>query len=470
MKQRKTWAAANSPLLASNSNFLDARPSAVEKRTCRYIVLSLLLGCLLVAPFAQIQWPASHIIFALAGISAFAQITTAILLITQALILRNDAIFVLSLGYLAGGMVVALNILLVHDIDTQLWVFRLWHSIFVVSILAYAILSYNPEAPFLRKHFMTRVKYGSGIVAGMLILLAMYLIFLPFDLPQVINDKDYATAPILWANGIQFLLLSIALVILVVNPRKTVLTLWTTVVATAVLADIVLFVLGGKLFTVGLYTSKLNNLFAVTLIFGVNFYYYIRSQREMLLNRLWLLRANRRLNRQALSDSLTNLPNRAGLETYLEFTLTRAEQNESRVAVCVIDLDEFKPVNDSYGHEAGDQLLYALSKRLTGILRQGEFLARLGGDEFVLIIEDFEEVKTLNTILSRVSNAIAQPFTLGNGITVQVNASIGVALYPEVSGGADELMRMADRTLYRVKNEKSSRVQNWRFHLEAQVS
>lgn len=120
MKQRKNRAVTNSSLWATNSNLLDARPSAVEKRTCRYVVFLLFLCCLVVAPFSQIQWPVSNIIFSLAGISAFAQITTGILLFTQAMMLRNDSVFVLSLGYLAGGVVVAFNILLVHDIDTQL--------------------------------------------------------------------------------------------------------------------------------------------------------------------------------------------------------------------------------------------------------------------------------------------------------------------------------------------------------------
>ncbi|WP_322629854.1 sensor domain-containing diguanylate cyclase [Halothiobacillus sp.] len=460
----------NSSLLATNSNLLDARPSTVETRTSRSITILLFLCCVVVAPFSQIQWPVSNVIFSMAGISAFAQITTGVLLLTQAMILRNDAVFALSLGYLAGGLVVTFNILLVHDIDTQLWVFRIWHAIFVVSILAYTLLSFKLEAPFARKHFLTRVRYGIGIITGVLALLAFYLIDHPFDLPPIIFKTDYTTAPSLWANGIQLLLLSVAWVILVKNPRKTVLTIWTTVVASAVLVDIILFVLGGKLFTVGLYISKLNNLVAVTLIFGVIFYHYVRIQREMLRNRVWLLRANRRLNRRALSDSLTNLPNRAALETYLEFTLTRAQRNQSRLAVCVIDLDEFKPVNDRYGHETGDLLLHALSKRLSGVLRQDEFLARLGGDEFVLIIEGFQEISTLNIIMARISNEIAQPFTLDNDITVQVHASIGIALYPEISK-ADELMRMADRALYRAKNEKASRTQSWRLHLvEPQTS
>jgi diguanylate cyclase (GGDEF)-like protein len=103
-------------------------------------------------------------------------------------------------------------------------------------------------------------------------------------------------------------------------------------------------------------------------------------------------------------------------------------------------------------------------------LRQDEFLARLGGDEFVLIIEEFQEISSLNIIMARMSNEIARPFALADDITVQVHASMGIALYPEVNGAA-ELMRMADRALYRAKNEKNSRAQSWRLHLvEPQTS
>lgn len=462
MKQKTAW--PHAPLITTNSNLLDARPSLVETRTSRYIVGLLFLCCLIVAPFSQIQWPPSNIIFSLAGISTFVQISTGILLLTQAMILRNDAVLVLSFGYLAGGLVVLTNILLVHDTGTQLWVFRIWHSVFVISILAYALLSIYPVPRFQRQNFQTRVTYGIGIGAGLIALLAAYLIYQPFELPQIIFGTNYTTAPSLWLNGLQLILISIAWGILVRMPRKTVLTIWTTVVASAVWVDIVLFVLGGKLFSVGLYISKLNNLVAVTLIFWVIFYHYVRIQRELLRNRVWLLRANRRLNRKALSDPLTNLPNRAALETYLEFALNRAQQNRSRLAVCVIDLDEFKPVNDRYGHEMGDQLLSALSKRLSGTLRQDEFLARLGGDEFVLIIEGFQDISTLNIIMARVSREIARPFALADNVIVQVHASIGIALYPEVTR-TDELMRMADRALYRAKSEKATRKQNWSLHL-----
>lgn len=453
---------ANTPRASLNGSLLDARPSTAETKTSHFLIAVLFLCCLGIAPFAQTQWPAANVLFSLAGISAFAQITTGILLLTQALIMRNDAVLVLAMGFLAGGLVVASNILFVNDIDTQLWVFRLWHTVFVVSILAYALLS--TRAPALsRKYFARRARYGVGFVGVGILTLVFYLIERPFPLPRIVHQNDFTTIPSLLLNGIQFILLSAAWIILVRTTRKTVLGLWMTVVASAVLVDIVLFVLGGKLFSVGLYMSKLINLIAVTVIFGVFFYHYVHIQREMLRNRASLLRANRRLNRRAMSDPLTNLPNRAALEAYLEFALSRAQQSGTRLAVCVIDLDEFKPVNDHYGHEVGDRLLNALSKRLTGTLRQEEFLARLGGDEFVLIIEGFRNTETLDLIMTRISDEIARPFALVNDITVQVHASIGIAIYPEI-GKTDELMRMADRALYQVKGEKAARAQNWRYH------
>lgn len=464
MRRRQTWAISNAPILTANSNLLDARPSVIEARVAWYAIVGLVVGCLLTIPIAHTQWASSNLMFSLAGISAFVQIATGVLLLTQALILRNDAVLALAVGYLLGGIVVATSILLATDVATKLWIFRVWHSVFILSILVYALLSIQSVTLFVRRRFYLRVKYGVSVAAGLALLLIGFLIYRPFALPQIILDANYDTPVTLWINGVQLLLIAVALVILVKTPRKTVLTTWTTVVATAIFIDIILFVLGGRLFSAGLYISKLSNLIAVTLLFGVIFYHYVRIQRELLRNRVWLLRANRRLNRQALSDPLTSLPNRAALDTYLDFALSRAQRGASLLAVCVIDLDEFKPVNDQYGHQMGDRLLHLLARRLSGILRQNEFLARLGGDEFVLVLEGVPDISTLNLIMARVSAEIEQPFILQEGVQVQVHASIGIALYPQITA-ADALMRMADRALYRAKADKSTRPKNWHLHL-----
>ncbi|ANJ66186.1 hypothetical protein A9404_01285 [Halothiobacillus diazotrophicus] len=455
---------SESNLLTPNTNLLDARPTRAEMRLTWVLIGGLMAALVLVLPIAHIQWPASNLLYSLAGISAFAQIATGVLLLTQALILRNDSVLILSVGYLTGGLVVASNVVLVHDTALQLWVFRIWHSVFVLAILGYALLQSCPEPLLARRRFRQRVKAFVAIGIGFVTLLGGYIVFRPFELPLILQDTNYATPADIWVNVIQMILISVAWICLVRNRRKTVLSIWMAVVAAAVFVDIILFIVGGKLFSVGLYISKLNNLIAVTLIFYVIFYHYVRIQHELLRNRVWLMRANRRLNRKALSDPLTTLPNRAALEAYLNFALGRAERHKGILAVCVIDLDEFKPVNDRYGHEVGDQLLNALAKRLSGTLRMEEFLARLGGDEFVLVLEGVENISTLNVIMERISDEIARPFVLQDGIHVQVHASIGIATYPEIKT-ADELMRMADRALYRAKNEKKSRSRNWQLHL-----
>lgn len=203
-------------------------------------------------------------------------------------------------------------------------------------------------------------------------------------------------------------------------------SVWMTVVATAVAIDIVLFVLGGRMFSAGLYLSKLNNMLAGTLMFGVILYHYVRIQRELMCSRIHLIRANRRLNRMALTDPLTGLPNRACLYPFLDHALGRARRDQALLAVCVIDLDDFKPVNDRYGHQVGDELLCALAKRLSGVLRAGEFLVRQGGDEFVLVLEGLPDQQALKPVMERLVGTLTMPFSLGTAsrsVSTPVSAS-----------------------------------------------
>lgn len=452
-------------LQAPDINLLDALPSIKERRFAWAFMALLLAGFLVAIPVSSLQWPASNLLFAGAGIATFVEIATGVLLLTQALILRNDAVLALSVGYLVGGLVIATNLLLVHDVATRLWLFRLWHTFFVLGVLIYALLSTRSSPMFVRRRFLARVKCWVG--GGLLLigLLVLYLVYRPFALPEIIHGTNYFTDANLWANGIQLVLISVAGWLLLRSPRRTVLSLWMAVVAAAVFIDIVLFVLGGKLFSAGLYVSKLNNLIAGTLIFWVIFYHYLRIQRELLRNRVWLLRTNRQLKRRALSDALTGLPNRACLDQYLQQALNRVPRRDdgSMLAVCVIDLDDFKPVNDRYGHEIGDRLLSALSRRLTSVLRKGEFLARLGGDEFVLVLEDLKHLDELQPIMARITAAMARPFPLSDEISLTMHTSIGVAVYPHAQT-AEELMRKADQALYRSKDGKQVRNQIWTLH------
>jgi diguanylate cyclase (GGDEF)-like protein len=175
-----------------------------------------------------------------------------------------------------------------------------------------------------------------------------------------------------------------------------------------------------------------------------------------------LIEKDAEIRQMAFQDELTGLPNRRALETEMERAMARAQRNEKLLAVCMLDLDSFKPVNDAYGHESGDEVLITLGKRLPKALRQNDFAARLGGDEFVLLIEDLEDLNALEPVLNRVEQTITEPIPLSNRQTVQIGVSMGVALYHfgDLETG-DHLLRDVDRSLYESKAHKGDRERSW---------
>ena len=169
-----------------------------------------------------------------------------------------------------------------------------------------------------------------------------------------------------------------------------------------------------------------------------------------------------RIRQAAFHDDLTGLPNRRFLEIQMEQAMARADRHNRLLAVCMLDLDDFKPVNDTYGHEAGDEVLVALGKRLPEALRKSDFVARLGGDEFVLLVEDLKDLDDLANILKKIEGTIAAPIPLRNGESIQIGASMGVTLYPfgDTDTG-DNLLRLADEALYESKANKADRERFW---------
>lgn len=152
-------------------------------------------------------------------------------------------------------------------------------------------------------------------------------------------------------------------------------------------------------------------------------------------------------------DVLTGLKNRHSSERFIENALREAAQNGSSVAVMLIDLDSFKPVNDMLGHAAGDEVLVAVAAQLRGIVRSSSDLAgRLGGDEFVLVVCDpTVDVAGISRVAEQLLHLIGQPLSLANGSTVALGASIGIACYPAAGATCAELIRAADAAMYRVK-------------------
>jgi diguanylate cyclase (GGDEF)-like protein/PAS domain S-box-containing protein len=159
----------------------------------------------------------------------------------------------------------------------------------------------------------------------------------------------------------------------------------------------------------------------------------------------------------ASHDSLTGLLNRAALLERLGTRLLDVEASGRALAVCYIDLDGFKSVNDRHGHEAGDRVLKVAGQRLAAAVRAGNLVARLGGDEFVTVLCDLDGVHELSAVLARVLGELSAPIELRGGTQVQIGASIGVAIYPEHGRGADLLLRHADAALYQAKRSGKNR-------------
>ena len=162
----------------------------------------------------------------------------------------------------------------------------------------------------------------------------------------------------------------------------------------------------------------------------------------------------------ARHDPLTGLPNRLLFEEHLGHALARARRRGTPLAVCLLDLDDFKPVNDRFGHHAGDVILRQAGVRLHDSMRRSDLVARLGGDEFVLAIEDLGSVQALPGLLGRLSETIAAPFDL-EGSAVRVGLSVGVAVFPDDGEDPDILLRRADAALYAAKARKAVREANW---------
>jgi diguanylate cyclase (GGDEF)-like protein len=160
-------------------------------------------------------------------------------------------------------------------------------------------------------------------------------------------------------------------------------------------------------------------------------------------------RASKRLRHLALHDALTGLPNRTLFHERVERAI-KGIRPERTVAVLIVDLDRFKEVNDTLGHDHGDELLKVVAERLGGALREGDTLARLGGDEFAVVLTDLPHRGAAAETASRLHDALRRPFGL-HGIAIELDASVGVALAPEHGRDVTTLIQRADVAMYDAK-------------------
>ncbi|MBV2121791.1 MAG: EAL domain-containing protein, partial [Candidatus Thiodiazotropha sp. (ex Ctena orbiculata)] len=167
-------------------------------------------------------------------------------------------------------------------------------------------------------------------------------------------------------------------------------------------------------------------------------------------------RAEKQIEYMAYYDVLTGLPNRMLLLDRLNQAVAHAHRYRNMLAVCYLDLDGFKPVNDRHGHHVGDELLITVSEYLKAVVREGDTLARIGGDEFVILLTSVTSLPDCEDAVRRILDAIHKPIEV-MGHRIHMSASIGITVYPTDNSNADRLLRNADQAMYKAKEAGKSR-------------
>lgn len=158
-----------------------------------------------------------------------------------------------------------------------------------------------------------------------------------------------------------------------------------------------------------------------------------------------------RIHHLAYHDPLTDLPNRRMYVQQLTKEIMQGKRFQSNMAVLFLDMDKFKDINDSYGHDVGDMLLVEAARRLQTCVQSGDIVARLGGDEFTILLSQLNDVKQAESVAEMIQNQLQKPFDL-NGHVITLSCSIGIALFPQDGDTAEDLLKRADTALYSVKS------------------
>jgi diguanylate cyclase (GGDEF)-like protein/PAS domain S-box-containing protein len=156
------------------------------------------------------------------------------------------------------------------------------------------------------------------------------------------------------------------------------------------------------------------------------------------------------IRHQSLHDTLTGLPNRRSFEDRLALAMLKAKANKSMLAVMFFDIDNFKKINDTHGHDSGDILLQEIATRLSLLLRKGDTISRIGGDEFIILIDNINQIADIHAIIKKLVGVLRKPFNISNK-KILVTVSVGVSFYPTDGKSSRILKKRADIALYRAK-------------------
>lgn len=364
--------------------------------------------------------------------------------------------------------------------QSSIWVWHLWHILFPL-LIAVALLVHrrDPNAEVPEPRLWPRLRGAIAAVVALVVLVTLSVTVFHDRLPMLIaGDRTPLTRAFYLAGGIAAAT-TLAAIWLALDQarRRIVLAIWLAVVLIAFLADIAASLGAYARYTVGWYFGRIESMLAASILLLVFLNEINRLYRRLatLLSTLHLAnqhlaalveekealvsdvqRSEEQVRKLAYYDAVTELPNRRFLLERLDYVLLQAQRYGHTVAALFLDLDKFKRINDTLGHDVGDALLHEVGVRLGHCLRKGDIAARLGGDEFVILLPEVSDKDAVVAVADKALAILAQPLDL-LGHRLHISASIGIACSGSQPIDGTELLRRADVAMYRAKNAGRNR-------------
>lgn len=387
---------------------------------------------------------------------------TAFLLYSHYRVSRLPSLAVLSATYLYSGLITIPHILtfptvfsangLLHaGSQTAVWLWVFWHGGFPVGIIFFSLVERFVDPRPLSEPMQRLFPFALFVTVPIVIVL-LTLLTTRFHtwLPVIVQKGNYT---LLWTSGAGPVVLVFCLTaFLLVFSRtrgRTLLQLWVSVSVFALLLDVSLTLLAGARYSIGWYVARLTSVLSAGVVLAslvhevTSLYAKVMQQDES-------------IKHHALHDALTGLPNRSHFAKRLEQALEQAHVQKRQLAVMFIDLDGFKQVNDTFGHDMGDLLLIEVAKRLKNGSRAGDTVGRLGGDEFTVILPFIHSPQDAELVATRILHALREPFVI-NGHPLAISSSIGICCFPDHGIDSVELMKHADIAMYEAKHGGKNR-------------
>ena len=444
--------------------------TAREQRWAFGIVVISVLALAVAIPFTRVPLPKiPAFIPSYESAMAICDLVTAVLLFGRVTRRRSAAFLALASGYLFNAVIIVTHVLtfpgafsetglLGANDQTTAWLYVFWHGCFPIFVIGYALLPEGDNASaYLRKHPGRAILLSAIGVVALVAALTLLATAGRGLLPTIIQGGNYALMISTGVSPAILALSTLALWGLLRRRERNVLDVWLMVVMCIWLLDVTLSaVVSSSRYDLGWYAGRSFGFVAsccllITLLFEMNRLYDRLNAALAIAQTLQL-----DLKFRAENDSLTGLPNRALFYDRLGMAMTRSRRSKNLMALLYVDIDDFKKINDSLGHAAGDELLRWFANRLSQSVRAADTVARLGGDEFTVILENLTSREVAQRVVDKLMAALRRPFETDQN-DIEPKASVGIAYFTDGDMKADELVKQADAALYRAKQNGRNR-------------